>query len=149
MEWLASRVRTATDLITAIATIVEVITLEALGNAVSTGALELVVTAWGTTWLWVAGFLVGVVTTIVLTIATPGALHTLRVGAQELIRLASTSMAAAVLIRSVRAVGQTIANVGLVNALTIHTGCLVLAASCRWAFVIVVNCRKRAQTKHM
>lgn len=149
MEWLASRVRTATDLITAIATIVEVITLEALGNAVSTGALELVVTAWGTTWLWVARFLVGVVTTIVLTIATPGALHTLRVGAQELIRLASTSMAAAVLIRSVRAVGQTIANVGLVNALTIHTGCLVLAASCRWPFVIVVNCRKRAQAKHM
>lgn len=102
----------------------------------ATGTLILIVTAGGTTWLGITGFLIGVVQAIVLTIATPGTLHALGVVAHELIRLALPSMATAVLIRSVRAVGYTIANVLPIDAHTIHTGCLILAASCRWAFMI-------------
>jgi len=124
-------VLTATELIAAIATIVEIIALEALWNAMSTGALELIVATGGVTWFGITGFLIGVVTTIVLTITAPSSLHTLGVTAKELVRLTSTSLTAAMLIGLIRAVGYTIANVGLVNAFTIHASGLILATSCR------------------
>lgn len=119
----------------------------------ATGTLVFVVTAWGTAWLGITRFLIGIVAAIVFTIATPGTLHALRVRAQKLIRLTFASMTATMFVRSVRAMGCTVANVRLVNALTIHAGCLILVAGCRRANVIdIVHCvceGKRPKFEHV
>lgn len=141
---------TATELVAAVATVVDIVALEALGYAMAAGALEFIVATGRTAGLGIAGLLIGIVTAIVFAVAAPGALHALRVAAQELVRLASASLAAAVLIRAIRAVGHTIAYIRLLNALTVHAGRLVLAAGCLRAIVFdSVNCGREQRQENV
>jgi len=49
---------TASNFISTVFTIVRVVALEALGDAMTTAALELVISAWSITWLRIAGGLI-------------------------------------------------------------------------------------------
>lgn len=76
----------------------------------SAAALEFIITAWCAAWLWITAFLIGIITTIVLTITAPYAINAFRIAAHKLIWMTFTAMTAAVLIRTVRTMWNAIAD---------------------------------------
>lgn len=84
-----------TDFIRAVSAIVGLITVETLGDAlISAFAGELVELALGARWIGGAVLFVGVVTTVVISITSPGFKNATLVGAAEFIGFTTVKIAA-------------------------------------------------------
>lgn len=122
------RILTASNFIGTVRAIRNIVALEALGYTMTTAALEFIIAAGSATWLRIAGGLIGIISAVILAIASPGAVHTLRVRAHELVGLALETQTAALLIGGVRTVRISVTDGRLVNTFAVHAGGLIFRA---------------------